>query len=59
MSRGGLLLRAARDGRELPYGPLAGAVRHGARPPRLAAIKGILRQAIDPARAAIRPERAR
>ena len=35
MSRGGLLLRAARDRTELPYGPVRGAVRHGPRPPRL------------------------
>ena len=47
MSRGGLLLRAARDGRELDYVPVAGAVRHGPRPEKL-----------DPAtrvRAAVRP----
>jgi hypothetical protein len=36
MSRGGLLLRAAESGRELPYGLVAGAVRRGRRPPRLA-----------------------
>jgi hypothetical protein len=36
MSRGGLLLRAAEQGRELPYEPVAGAVRRGRRPPRLA-----------------------
>ena len=36
MSRGGLLLRAAEAGRELVYGPVAGAVRRGRRPPRLA-----------------------
>ena len=35
MSRGGLLLRGAREGRELAYAPVAGAVRHGPRPPRL------------------------
>jgi hypothetical protein len=35
MSRGGLLLRSARSGTELPYGPVRGAVRHGPRPPRL------------------------
>src|SRR3954471_12054151 len=35
MSRGGLLLRAARSGVELEYEPLRGAVRHGKRPPRL------------------------
>ena len=36
MSRGGLLLRCVREQRELGYVPLVGAVRHGARPPRLA-----------------------
>ena len=35
MSRGGLLLRSARAGRELDYVPVEGAVRHGNRPPRL------------------------
>ena len=35
MSRGGLLLRKAREGVELPYVPVRGAVLHGARPPRL------------------------
>ena len=35
MSRGGLLLRAAEDGRELDYVPARGATRRGARPPRL------------------------
>ena len=35
MSRGGLMLRAARSGAELPYGPVRGAVRRGPRPPRL------------------------
>lgn len=35
LSRGGLLLRAAREGVELDYAPLAGAVRNGPRPPRL------------------------
>jgi hypothetical protein len=36
MSRGGLLLRAAREGRELSYEPVAGAIRRGRRPPKLA-----------------------
>jgi hypothetical protein len=36
MSRGGLLLRAVRAGTELDYVAVAGAVRHGPRPPRLA-----------------------
>jgi hypothetical protein len=35
MSRGGLLLRCAVDRRELDYTPVAGAIRHGARPPKL------------------------
>jgi hypothetical protein len=35
MSRGGLLLRCVREGRELEYVPLSGAVRRGKRPPRL------------------------
>jgi hypothetical protein len=35
MSRGGLLLRAARAGIELEYLPVEGAARHGPRPPRL------------------------
>ena len=35
MSRGGLLLRCAASGEELTYVPIAGAIRHGARPPRL------------------------
>ena len=39
MSRGGLLLRAARSGVELSYAPLSGAPRHGPRPPRLTRVK--------------------
>jgi hypothetical protein len=35
MSRGGLMLRCVTAGVELEYAPIAGAVRHGARPPRL------------------------
>jgi hypothetical protein len=35
MSRGALLLRAARSGTELVYAPVAGAVRHGKRPARI------------------------
>jgi hypothetical protein len=35
MSRGGLMLRAAESGEELPYVPVLGARRHGARPPKL------------------------
>jgi hypothetical protein len=39
MSRGGLLLRCADSGEELDYVPIAGAVRHGPRPPKLAPLK--------------------
>ncbi|MDQ3951261.1 MAG: hypothetical protein M3282_13085 [Gemmatimonadota bacterium] len=39
MSRGGLLLRHAREGRELDYVPVAGAVRRGQRPPKLEPIR--------------------
>ena len=39
MSRGGLLLRCVRAGQELSYVPVAGAVRHGPRPPRLAPVR--------------------
>ncbi len=35
MSRGGVLLRAARAGLELDYAPVADAVLHGKRPPKL------------------------
>ncbi|SRR5690242_11490652 len=35
MSRGGLLLRKAREGEELPYVPVNGATLHGQRPPKL------------------------
>lgn len=35
MSRGGLMLRAAKDGPELEYAPVLGAVRKGKRPPKL------------------------
>jgi hypothetical protein len=37
MSRGALLLRAARDGKELVYEPLAGAIRRGRRAARIGA----------------------
>jgi hypothetical protein len=36
MSRGGLMLRCASAGEELSYIPVAGAARHGQRPPKLA-----------------------
>jgi len=35
MSRGGLMLRCARSGEQLEYVPVATAVRHGSRPPKL------------------------
>jgi len=35
MSRGGLMLRAARSGEELAYTPVSGATRRGQRPPKL------------------------
>src|SRR5262249_13259327 len=54
MSRGGLLLRHARDGVELPYVPVAGAVLHGARPPRLPPLprqhRDLLHATLSPAR---------
>jgi hypothetical protein len=46
MSRGGLLLRAARAGTELEYEPVVGAQRRGNRPPRLTPIRGILKDAM-------------
>ena len=42
MSRGGLMLRCVMAGVELEYVPIAGAARHGQRPPRLEPVKGIL-----------------
>ncbi len=39
MSRGGLMLRCAREGRELEYIGVRGAVRHGKRPPRLEPVR--------------------
>jgi hypothetical protein len=47
MSRGGLLLRHAREGRELDYVPVAGAIRRGQRPPKLEPLR----------RSRIRPDR--
>ena len=40
MSRGSLLLRKAAEGTELTYAPFAGAVLHGARPPKIGAPGG-------------------
>ena len=45
MSRGGLLLRCVAERRELEYIPVAGAVRHGRRPPRLVPRPAISKQA--------------
>jgi hypothetical protein len=39
MSRGGLMLRCVTASFELPYVPLAGAIRHGQRPPKLEPLK--------------------
>ena len=39
MSRGGLMLRAARSGEELSYVPVLGAVRRGKRPPKLVPVR--------------------
>lgn len=39
MSRGGLMLRQVTSGQELDYIPVAGAVRTGARPPKLAPLR--------------------
>jgi len=39
MSRGGLMLRHAREGRELAYEAVVGAVRRGKRPPKLEPLK--------------------
>jgi len=39
MSRGGLMLRAVDCGKELDYISVAGAIRHGKRPPRLLPMK--------------------
>lgn len=44
MSRGGLMLRSAREGRELRYVALRGAERHGTRPPRLPPLRRGVRE---------------
>ena len=44
MSRGGLMLRSAGAGQELRYVQVAGAVRHGQRPPKLAPLPKPARQ---------------
>ncbi len=40
MSRGGLLLRCVREGRELDYRPIGEGARHGKRPPKLERLTG-------------------
>jgi hypothetical protein len=47
MSRGGLLLRHARSGEPLACVPVAGAVRRGSRPPKLAPIRPVRRTSGD------------
>jgi hypothetical protein len=47
MSRGGLMLRCVADEKELDYVPLAGATRHGPRPPRLTPQRGVLQRALQ------------
>ena len=49
MSRGGLLLRCVTADVELPYVPLRGAVRHGARPPRLPRTSSVEKAAVPAA----------
>jgi hypothetical protein len=46
MSRGGLMLRCVSSRQELDYAPLAGAVRRGARPPRLEPIHRLVARVI-------------
>ena len=41
MSRGGLMLRCVREERELDYIAVAGAIRHGSKPPRLVPIRAL------------------
>jgi hypothetical protein len=47
MSRGGLMLRCVHADLELPYVPLHGAIRHGARPPKLEPLKSHLKMRTD------------
>lgn len=56
MSRGGLLLRKAAEGVELDYVPVAGAVRRGARPPKLPPLRSSRRGLIAGQVAADQPE---
>jgi hypothetical protein len=43
MSRGGLMLRCVESGLELDYAPVAGALRHGHRPPKLPPLRAMTR----------------
>jgi hypothetical protein len=43
MSRGGVMLRAVSAGEELTYARVAGAIRHGPRPPKLAKLARLIR----------------
>jgi len=54
MSRGGLMLRAAASGEELDYAPITGAIRHGARPPKLDPLTRVPLGA-EPATSPVRP----
>ena len=45
MSRGGLMLRSVSGGVELEYAPVAGAIRHGSRPPKLEPLRSNARRA--------------
>lgn len=56
MSRGGLLLRKVREGVELEYAPVAGAILHGARPPKL---PGLGRIECLPSRFPVKPTTSR
>jgi predicted kinase len=48
MSRGGLMLRYAAEKRELTYVPVAGAVRHGVRPPKLEKLAAQGKEILNP-----------
>jgi predicted kinase len=58
MSRGGLMLRCAREMTELTYVPVAGAVRHGTRPPKLPKI-GKVERAEKPERSEQKSQKPR
>jgi len=50
MSRGALLMRAARAGAELAYAPVVGATRHGPRAPSVAQKRRDRSQRVAPPR---------